>query len=37
MYIRGLIPRNFAELAETVPIDGEQQKNPLYVWELDRI
>ena len=22
MYIRGLIPRNFAELAESVPIEG---------------
>ena len=25
MYIRGLIPRNFAELAEAVPIDTEDE------------
>ena len=30
MYIRGLIPRNFAELAEAVPIGGEyDQEIPL--------
>ena len=27
MYIRGLIPRNFAELAEAVPIDTKDDKS----------
>ena len=32
MYIRGLIPRNFAELAEAVSIDMNAKISKLWPW-----